>query len=530
MYVYLGPDTFAGHPWPADEIAKGLVAELNLRKGDTVSKAQIIEYMAQFGMGPLWASDVAMVLRNVFGVTPIVYESEDGQPQTLLEELRGIVSEDEDPEFDFTEDDLAVAESKAIDAAFAEAKTEEEEAIIAALSMESIDTIAEIAALAEELTPTELDEVASVYAIGGEALVEDWYELAFRPHMVRFMEDVRRGRLAEALGVDGDALIERVRSDVKQQRRQAMAREMHTRARVQARAQLGPDAQVSALKKRTAHNLANTMQSMNKPDPLAQRAADDRTMAANYRSDKDYAGLQAAAHGRSYNQGVGQFKADNKRRAQAGMSAAQASPTPLPQDVAPQQAHPIKRGLSAIGRVAARAGGAIGRAALGAGAAAGRAALGAAGAAAGRLGGAMAGHGMQAPAPAANAPQAEPGQAAAPQAGAGQQVGQGAKSILGKIGGALSRVGGRASGIMRAKMRMRHPGLAHLMYGTPGDNERAAAQHMGLSHQYAQLGHELPGLDHQYQQAYLRNADRRYANPYRQRLARSVPNNPRFSR
>jgi hypothetical protein len=200
----------------------------------------------------------------------------------------------------------------------------------------------------------------------------------------------------------------------------------------------------------------------------------------------------------------------------------QARDQALAPQAAPAQPGMLRRGISAFGRVASRA--------------------------AGYLKNKMQSRPAAEPAQQSTLPASEPTEPTAPDQSAhqdtpaqaaggdshgpgfGSRVAGGAKSVLGKIGGALSRVGGRASGVLRAKMRMRHPGLAHLLYGAPGDNEKAAASHMGLAHHYAALGHDIPGLDHQYQQAYLRGADRRYSNPYRQRLAKAVPNNPRFSR
>ena len=91
----------------------------------------------------------------------------------------------------------------------------------------------------------------------------------------------------------------------------------------------------------------------------------------------------------------------------------------------------------------------------------------------------------------------EPQGAAADGAGSpmslGQKVVHGAKSALGNIGTALHN---RAAGFLdvhKAKLRVKHPGLAYALHGAPKQGELGAAQHMGLHHQYARMGHELPG-------------------------------------
>ena len=362
MYdVYLGPGTFAGTPYAADEVAKFIVNELKLKEGQTISKDQIIEYLGKYGLGSLWATDVAMVLRNMFGLTPTFFESIGGFG-ALLEELNGIVSQ-ESQELDLNEHDIAFAADIAFQEAFNNAKTDEDEAVIASLSLESIESLAEIAELADLLSVAELNEVITAYSVGGDSLVEDWYEITFRPHVARYMESSRLANLAEAIGYSHDDLLERVRTQAKQQRRQMANREQHMRARIQARA-ANPNADVSTLKKRTVNNLTRNMAAQDRPDPLAQRAAaardtpngQSRNLAYQHHMDKSAAGMQASFKGGTSAQGERNYVNKQMQRGQKRMGAA--TPLPLPQHT-PAQPHPIKRALSAVGRVAGRVAGGL---------------------------------------------------------------------------------------------------------------------------------------------------------------------------
>ena len=523
MYnVFLGPGTYMGDPYPADEAAKALVAKLGLQKGQTVSRDQIIEFISELGLSQMWATDVAMVLRDMFGVTPTYFEN-----TSLVSELHGILTEDDASDLvdDVTDTDLSTLINSGVDEAFAKAADAEEQAIIAALALESTEVLAAIASLPEYFTNEQLDEAVEVAMVGDSSLLESWVTLAVRPHMARFIDSNLLDKLAEVIGIGADVLIERVRGDVKQQRRQMANQQDQMRARVQARAQLGPDADVSALKKRSASNLATTITNRDREDPLAQRAKDaagGANLAMRYRLDKGAAGMKAAMAGGTSAQGERAFKNKALQTATNKMAKGTQSMS-FPQD----PAKPATPGPSMFHKAISKAGDIAGRV---------KNAIGSMG-----TGGQVPGKHLPSNGPANNA------QAQAP--GLGSKIGAAAKTVAGGVGSALARGGNRLRGLLAAKMRMRHPALAHLLYGNPGEHEQHAARHMGLAHNYAQLGYELPGLQHQYAQTYLRHPQRRPSamvakdligrpggqgapqqsaeKPPRKR--RQVPNNPTFS-
>ena len=83
-----------GSGYIPDEVAKQLVKEAGLRKSDTISKRTIVEYLGTMGLSAGLATDVAMVLRNAYGVTPTFDESTlYSRSGVLIEELMGVVRE-----------------------------------------------------------------------------------------------------------------------------------------------------------------------------------------------------------------------------------------------------------------------------------------------------------------------------------------------------------------------------------------------------------------------------------------------------
>jgi hypothetical protein len=83
-----------GSSYIPDEVAKMLVKESGLRKNDTCPKRVIIGYLESMGLSAALAVDVAMVLRNVYGITPTFDESTlYARSGSLIEELTGVVSE-----------------------------------------------------------------------------------------------------------------------------------------------------------------------------------------------------------------------------------------------------------------------------------------------------------------------------------------------------------------------------------------------------------------------------------------------------
>jgi len=93
MAWYLGGGVSPGQAYVPDEVAKQLVKESGLRKSDTVPKRVIVHYLETMGLSPGLAPDVAMVLRNNYGIQPTFDESADTFGASLLEELRGTLPE-----------------------------------------------------------------------------------------------------------------------------------------------------------------------------------------------------------------------------------------------------------------------------------------------------------------------------------------------------------------------------------------------------------------------------------------------------
>jgi len=89
-----GGQTSPGSGYVPDEVAKMIVKESGLRKSDTIPKRVIVGYLESMGLSPGLATDVAMVLRNMYGVTPTFDESTlYSRSGALIEELASVVNE-----------------------------------------------------------------------------------------------------------------------------------------------------------------------------------------------------------------------------------------------------------------------------------------------------------------------------------------------------------------------------------------------------------------------------------------------------
>jgi len=87
MAWYLGPNVSPGQAYVPDQVAQQLVKESGLRKMDTIPKRVIVRYLESMGLSAGLAPDVAMVLRNNYGITPTFDESVQFTSASLLEEL-----------------------------------------------------------------------------------------------------------------------------------------------------------------------------------------------------------------------------------------------------------------------------------------------------------------------------------------------------------------------------------------------------------------------------------------------------------
>jgi len=124
-----------------DEVAKMLVKESGLRKSDTCSKRMIIGYLESMGLSSGLAPDVAMVLRNVYGITPTFDESTlYARSGSLIEELMGVVSESYPAPFRFDEPEILNEEdviSSYIASEYMESEDEEYDIVLEHLSVMS---------------------------------------------------------------------------------------------------------------------------------------------------------------------------------------------------------------------------------------------------------------------------------------------------------------------------------------------------------------------------------------------------------
>ena len=191
MHVFLGgpAGVSPGQKYLPDELAREIVAKYDLRKGVTISKEAIQNHLESVGVSVGLTTDVAMVLRNVYGVTPMYYEDNE----RLIGELGSVLSEGypgpfrEDPPRILSEDECF---RLAIEDAFCETQTEEEEEMVAYLSTLDLEDVAAIAHLDEHLTEDQMEMLEAAYEHGGDVLGEACIDLIARPHMFAFTEEV----------------------------------------------------------------------------------------------------------------------------------------------------------------------------------------------------------------------------------------------------------------------------------------------------------------------------------------------------
>jgi hypothetical protein len=186
MQIFGGPGVSRGQEYVPDEVAKALVADKKLKKGDSISKGEIIAFLASKELSPLLATDVAMVLRNLFGVTPIFYE--ETMSDKLIGELTLVLEDRETVVEDETLNLGRVCHEAFVDL-FCEARDEEDELIAAKLATMDVEDIADIAELADYLGEEELDIIESCLMTGGTQLAESALNVFARPHSLKFLSE-----------------------------------------------------------------------------------------------------------------------------------------------------------------------------------------------------------------------------------------------------------------------------------------------------------------------------------------------------
>jgi hypothetical protein len=190
MHVFLGgpAGVSPGQKYLPDELAREIVTKHDLRKGVAISKQAIQDHLETVGVSMGLTTDVAMVLRNVYGVTPMFYEDNEN----LIAELGGVLNEGfpmpfrEDPPEVLSEDDCF---RLAIEDAFCEAETTEGEEMVAYLSTLSLEDVEAIAHLEDHLSEDQMVMLEAAYDFGGNVLGEACIDLLARPHMFVFAED-----------------------------------------------------------------------------------------------------------------------------------------------------------------------------------------------------------------------------------------------------------------------------------------------------------------------------------------------------
>ena len=202
-----------GQAYVPDEVAKMIVKEAGLGKSDTISKRAIIGYLESMGLSRLLANDVALALRDSYGVTPTFDEGEElPRSGRLLEELDVVVGESYPAPF-MVMGPRILTEQDAYQAQLMEdyegAVNEEDRRILLALSEVSYEDACEIAMFGEWAGPETLDLLWSLVEDGQEALAHEVLEGIVRPH------------LAHGLSEDAQALVEQVltKQDKKQLKR-----------------------------------------------------------------------------------------------------------------------------------------------------------------------------------------------------------------------------------------------------------------------------------------------------------------------
>jgi hypothetical protein len=190
MHVFLGgpAGVSPGQKYLPDELAREIVTKHDLRKGVMISKQAIQDHLESVGVSMGLTTDVAMILRNVYGVQPMFYEDNE----TLINELGGILNESfampfrEDPPRILSEDELF---EMAIEETFFETQTEEEEMMVAYLATLSLEDVEAIAHIEECLSEDQIEMLEAAYDFGGNFLGEACIDLLARPHMFAFAEE-----------------------------------------------------------------------------------------------------------------------------------------------------------------------------------------------------------------------------------------------------------------------------------------------------------------------------------------------------
>ncbi len=416
MEFAIWPGTYAGTPYLADEIAKQVVAEFKLKDGDTVSKDQIISVLERSDCGSLWATDVAMVLRNMFGVTPTFFESSD-----LVQELETIF---EYHETSISDGDFSMAYGVGVDKAFSEADSELDAVIIAALSQEAMEDVANMSIMDEHVDMGFIEEAVQVYIAGGDALVESWLTATSRPHLIRFMDESVIDALNDVFNED-ISLVEK---------------------------RLSPADRIYRNDLRWKASQAKPQNA----DPLAGKQPDGG-MYSKFIQGKDDAAKRVGNWTPSGQHGQGWVR-NQLATATDKMNNAKSMPFPADKPAEPDQDPSSMSHHGLIRRAISKIGGIAGKLKSGASNMAG-----AADKALWKL----------------NPNRDQPAQGSEEPQGIGSRIVHGAKRLMKGVGDAFARGTQNTRDVLRAKSRTRFPGLTYAIHGAPSQGEIDYMQRSG---------------------------------------------------
>jgi hypothetical protein len=191
-----GGQTSPGSGYVPDEVAKMIVKESGLRKSDTIPKRVIIGYLESMGLSPGLATDVAMVLRNMYGVTPTFDESTlYGRSGALIEELTNVVSESYPAPFRIDEPEVlfeADVIGRYIAGQYLESKDEEYDVVLEHFATISPHDFLDIVEFYEWVGHEGFAYLGDLVENGPEGLADEVLEGLCYPNKVAFMsEDVQ---------------------------------------------------------------------------------------------------------------------------------------------------------------------------------------------------------------------------------------------------------------------------------------------------------------------------------------------------
>lgn len=269
-----GGQTSPGSGYVPDEVAKMIVKESGLRKSDTIPKRVIIGYLESMGLSPGLATDVAMVLRNMYGVTPTFDESTlYSRSGSLIEELVGVVSESYPAPFRIDEPEIlyeADLIGRYISEEYMESKDEEYDVVLEHFATISPHDFLDIVEFYEWVGPEGFAYLGDLVENGPEGLADevleglcypsDWLAEDVQYHVEKIDMDaaLRKGQAARKMtsaGIDDAVAKGRVKFREKAGRKKQRSASMTVSDRKQ---------QKRAYRDRSGGE---------KADPLAQRQA-----------------------------------------------------------------------------------------------------------------------------------------------------------------------------------------------------------------------------------------------------------------